>query len=114
MPDPADFKHEAKPSTLKAAAMGLGAAVAVACVVALLYVTLFPREKDGVQSFAAAALPAASQTRQADDAASPGPSQFRVVVGAKGQDQGVTHEQSERLLQQFVQWRQKAVLADKP
>jgi hypothetical protein len=114
MPDPADFGQEAKPSTLKAAAMGLGAAVAVACVVALLYVTLFPREKDAVQSFAAATMPAASQTRQADEAASSGPSQFRALVGAKGQDQGVTHEQSERLLQQFVQWRQKAVLADKP
>jgi hypothetical protein len=114
MPDPADFKQEAKPSTLKAAAMGLGAAVAVACVVALLYVTLFPREKDAVQSFAAAALPAAPQTHQADDAAGSGPSQFRALVGAKGQDQGETHEQSERLLQQFVQWRQKAVLADKP
>ncbi|HEY7842205.1 MAG TPA: hypothetical protein VID30_00825 [Bradyrhizobium sp.] len=113
VPEPAGLKRERTRSMLSAAAMGLAAAIAVACVVALLYVTVFPREKDAVQSFAAAAPPAASLTRPAD-AATSGPSQFRALVAANGQDQNVDHEQSERLLQQFVQWRQKAALADKP
>jgi hypothetical protein len=115
MPDPAEFiKREPRPSMLSAAAMGLAAAVAVACVVALLYVTMFPRERDAVQSFAAAAPPAAPPTHQPDNAASSEPSQFRALVAANGERQSATHEQSERLLQQFVQWRQKAALADKP
>ena len=112
VPEPPGLKREATRSMLVAGSMGLAAAVAVACVVALLYAALFPREKDPVQSFAAAAPPAALQTRPAEEASS-GP-QFRALVAAKSENQSVTHEQSERLLQQFVQWQQKAALADKP
>jgi hypothetical protein len=114
VPEPAGLKRGRARSMLSAAAMGLVAAVAMACVAALLYVTVFPRERDAVRSFAAAALPAAPRSHPADDAARSQPSQLRALVAANGKDQSINHEQSERLLQQFVQWRQKAALADKP
>jgi len=116
MPEPVGLKREGMRSMLTAGAMGLAAIAAVAGVVALLFVTLFPKEKDPVQSFAAAA-PAALPLNQPDDAAKPVASQQVRALGAKDGDsdsESISHEQSERLLQQFVQWRQKAALTDKP
>jgi hypothetical protein len=107
VPVPAEFKSDATRRTLIAGAVGVVAAVAIASVVALLFVTVYPREKDPVQSFAAAA-------RQAEDVSKAAPSEYRAVITPDGGGQGFTHEQSERLLQQFVQWRQKAALIDKP
>jgi hypothetical protein len=113
VPEPAGLKREGARGMLVAGSMGLAAAVAVACVVALLYVTLFPKEKDPVQSFAAAA-PAAALLRQPDDTSKPTASQLRALVTPDSGGDGISHEQSEQLLQQFVQWRQKATLTDKP
>jgi hypothetical protein len=85
----------------------------VVSVVVMLSVNVFPKEKDAVQSFAAALPAAAPAARQADDATKPALSDFRGLVPPNGgtTSQGFSHEQSERLLQQFVQWRQKS--ADK-
>ncbi len=113
VPEPVGLKRDGTRGTLMAAGMGLAAAITVACVVALLYVTLFPREKDPVQSFAAAA-PAAALLRQADDTSKPTASQLRALITPDSGGDGISHEQSEQLLQQFVQWRQKATLTDKP
>ena len=41
-------------------------------------------------------------------------SQVRALAPKDGGGENFTHEQSERLLQQFVQWRQKTALIDKP
>ncbi len=111
VPEPAGLKREGTRGMLMAGAMGLAAIVAVACVVALLFVTLFPREKDPVQSFAAAAPAALPQFNDTSKQAS---SQLRGLAAAEVGSDSPTHEQSERLLQQFVQWRQKAALTDKP
>jgi hypothetical protein len=106
---PAVYKPAGTKSMLMASAVGITAAVAVAAVVALAFLTLFPRERDVVQSFAAA-VPAAAPS----DNSNPSSSQSRALGAADNADQDVTHEQSERLLQQFVQWRQNAAIASKP
>ena len=109
VPEPADLKRQAPRRGLIAGAIGIAAAVAVASVVAMLFVVVFP--KKGAERFFAA--DAASASSQADNA-SPALSQFRALVTPNGDGQGFTHEQSERLLQQFVQWRQKTALTDRP
>ena len=105
VPEPPDLTREGKRRTLLAGFVGVAAAVAVASVAALLFVTLFPRQK-GLEQFIAAA----SRAPRADDALSPS----RAPAPTGGGNQSLTHEQSERLLQQFVQWRQKTALTDKP
>jgi hypothetical protein len=112
MPAPVEFKRESKRGLLAASAIGIAAATAIASFAALLYVNVFPRDKDIIQSFAAAVPPANSPLREAGDKA-PLP-QARALVAENDKGQAVNHEQSERLLQQFVQWRQKAALTDKP
>jgi hypothetical protein len=111
VPEPVDFKREGRRRALIASVIGVGAAVAVASVVALLFVNIFPKDSPD-QSFAAAVQPAASQARPANDAKAP-LSQVRAPVVASDGSQNLNHEQSERLLQQFVQWRQKAASTEK-
>ena len=111
VPEPVDYKRQGTRRTLIAIASGVAAALAVASVAALLFVTVYPREIDASRPFASAAQPAAAQ---ADDTPKPALSQFRALVNANTGGQNFTHEQSERLLQQFVQWRQKTAAAIKP
>jgi hypothetical protein len=111
VPDPNDFRRQDKRRTLIAIASGVGAALAVAAVAAVLFLTVYPRERDSGQPFAAPMQQAASHP--ADDP-KPALSQFRALVAGNRDSQNFTHEQSERLLQQFVQWRQKAASPDKP
>ena len=108
VPEPNDYKRLGTRRTLIAIASGVAAALALASVAALLFITVYPREDAG-RFFAAA--PQAAQARQADDR--PALAQFRALVNANT-GQSFTHEQSERLLQQFVQWRQKAAAVSKP
>ena len=110
VPEPKDFRRLGTRRTLIAIASGIGAALALASVAALLFVTVYPREQDAGRSFAAA--PTAAPAHQADDKGAL--SQFRALVNANANGQNFTHEQSERLLQQFVQWRQKAAAVSKP
>jgi hypothetical protein len=113
VPEPIDFKSEGRRRALIASVIGVGAAVAVASVVALLFVNIFPKDRDPDQSIAAAVPPAAAQARQANDTSRAPLSQVRAPVVASDGGQNLNHEQSERLLQQFVQWRQKAASTDK-
>lgn len=106
VPEPNDTKRLGTRRTLIAIASGVGGAVALASVAALLFVTVYPREQDAGKPFAAA------PARQTED--KPALSQFRALVNANANGQNFTHEQSERLLQQFVQWRQKAAAVNKP
>jgi hypothetical protein len=110
VPEPNDYKRLGMRRTLIAIASGVGAALALASVAALLFVTVYPKEQDAGRSFAA--TPLAAQPPHADDKGAL--SQFRALVGANSGGQNFTHEQSERLLQQFVQWRQKAAAVNKP
>jgi len=96
----------------------LAAAVGVSAAIALLFVTMMPglRQPDGRQSFSAAVEPfaaALSQQRQGDDASRPALSEFQPLLA--GSDTGPATEraqtdarQSDKVLQQFLQWRQKA------
>jgi hypothetical protein len=111
VPEPNDYKRLGTRRTLIAIASGVGAALALASVAALLFVTVYPKEQEAGRSFATAPQ-AAPASRQADDKSAL--SQFRALVNTNGGGQNFTHEQSERLLQQFVQWRQKAAAVSKP
>jgi hypothetical protein len=86
--------------------LGVGAAVAVAGLAAGLFVTLAPREEAG-PSFAGAATASAQE-----DAHNPALAQFRALIAAGGDDQGLSRDESERLLKQFMLWRQKAGTGD--
>lgn len=107
VPEPKDHNRLGTRRTLIAIASGVGAALALASVAALLFVTVYPREQDAGKSFAVS-----PQAHQSDDKGAL--SQFRALVNADANGQNFTHEQSERLLQQFVQWRQKAAAISKP
>jgi len=106
--EPEDAKRGGARGMLFASIIGVAGAIAVVSVVVMLSVNVFPKEKDAVQSFAAALPAAAPAARAADDKAAL--SDFRGLVppNGAGGGQGFSHEQSERLLQQFVQWRQKS------
>jgi hypothetical protein len=103
VPEPAGLKRDARRRMMLAGAV----TVAIASLVALVIVTLFPREKDIIQSFAAA-VPA--QSLSGELAAAPS----RALLGESAGGESFNHEQSEQLLQQFVQWRQNLALTAKP
>ena len=111
VPEPADFKRERSQRALIGVVIGVAAAIVVSAAIAVVFVTMFPsRDRIPGASFATAT----SQQRQAVDPSKPTLSEFRALLVAGEGGQAFTHEQSERLLQQFVQWRQKADSTDKP
>jgi hypothetical protein len=83
----------------------------VSAAVAVVFVTMFPAAKEKLPG--ASFATASSQPRPVD-ASKPALSEFRALLVAGEGGQAFTHEQSERLLQQFVQWQQKADSPDKP
>src|ERR1700760_4189924 len=108
VPEPKVFTRQGTRRTLIAIASGVGAALAVASFAALLFVTVYPREQDSGRPFAATTQPPAAPDEKT------ALSQFRALVNANTSGQNFTREQSERLLQQFVQWRQKTAAVSKP
>jgi hypothetical protein len=108
VPEPAAFAQErSRRRELLMVGGGIAAAVGVAAVVALLLVTVMPVSRDSGTGSSSTAAAGFAQPR-GDDTAKPAPSQFRSLLVLDEGNQAVTHEQSERLLEQFVQWRQKA------
>lgn len=106
VPEPAGLKRDARRRMMFAGAV----TVAIASLLALIVVTLFPREKDIIQSFAAA-VPAAPAQSLSSDATAP---QSRTLLADGARGESFTREQSEQLLQEFVQWRQNIALTAKP
>jgi hypothetical protein len=106
VPEPPAFAQQRSRKWLMVGG-GIAAAVGVAAVVALLLVTVMPVSRDGGARSGLAAAVGFAQPR-GDNAAKSALSQFRSVLVSGEGDQAATREQSERLLQQFVQWRQKA------
>jgi hypothetical protein len=96
VPEPAGLKRDARRQMMFTGA----AAVVIAAVAALVIGTLFPGQKDIIQSFAAAVPAVPAQAIPAEPAAAP--------------SESLNHEQSEQLLQQFMQWRQNIALTAKP
>jgi hypothetical protein len=111
VPEPADFKRERSQRALIGVVIGVAAAIVVSATVAVVFVTMFPSSKERISGASFATAP--SQQRQAADTSKPALSEFRALLVAPEGGQSLSHEQSERLLQQFVQWRQKADSTDR-
>jgi hypothetical protein len=104
VPEPAAFVQERSRRNKWLMVGGVAFAVGVAAIVAQLLVTVMPISQDrgagsGFAAVAGFALPRG--------AAKPALSQS-VLVSGEGGDHAVTPEQSEQLLERFIQWRQKA------
>lgn len=94
------------------------AAVGVAALVALFFVIMVPASRDyarpgdgGASSFSGilqSIRTALYQPPRRDDDSKPALSEFQTLLASTRTSPPVTtHEQSEKLLQQFLQWRQK-------
>jgi hypothetical protein len=110
VPEPADFKRERSQRALIGVIIGIAAAIVVSAAVAVVFVTMFPKDRGGSLSFATAS----SQQQQSDTGSKSALLQFRALMAGNESGQSFTHEESERLLQQFMQWRQKADSPEKP
>jgi hypothetical protein len=105
MPEPTAFVQErSRRNKLLMVGGGIVFAVGVAAIVAALLVTVMPISRD---RGAGSGIAAAAEFAFTGGAAKPGSSQFRSVVVSGDSDHTLTHEQSEQLLDRFVQWRQK-------
>jgi hypothetical protein len=93
------------------------AAIGVSAIVALFFVIMVPasrdyaRQPDGdgssVSGFLQSLKTALSQPRQRDDEAKPALAEFQAILASPPPQQPATREESETLLEQFVQWQQK-------
>ena len=101
------------------------AAIGVSAVVALFFVIMVPasrdyaRQADGnsgtsVTGVLQSLRTALSQPRQKDDDSKPALAEFQTILAAPAANQPVTREESETLLNQFVQWQQQPAPATKP
>src|SRR5215470_7816153 len=110
VPEPADFKRERSQRALIGVIIGIAAAIVVSAAVAVVFVTMFPKDRGGSFSFATVS----SQQQQSETGSKSALSQFRALMAGNESGQDFSHEESERLLQQFMQWRQKADSPEKP
>jgi hypothetical protein len=117
--DADDFNSDGVRRKVVAGVIGVAATVAVASVVALLLVNIFPKDRDADQALAASAqtrrvneTPKVGEPPKVNEAAKT--SQIQAPSGAGDKGSTENDEQSERLLQQFMQWRQKSPSTDKP
>jgi hypothetical protein len=109
-------RASARRGTLFGGRGSLAAAVGVSAVIALLFVTMMPaaRQSDEQQSFSAVVESfTAALSHQGEDALRPALAEFQPLLA--GNDTGPAAErvqtdprQSDKVLQQFLQWRQKA------
>jgi len=101
------------------------AAVGVSALVALFFAIMVPASRDyarqpdgGASSFSGILQSIKTvfyQPPRKDDKAKPALSEFQTILASTPNNQAViTHEQSETLLQQFLQWRQKPSLTGAP
>ena len=113
VPEPEDFNRGGLRRKIVAGVIGVGAAVAVASIVTLLLVNVFPRDKDSADPSVTATAVAPQQPIQTEPAPKP-VAQVQAPAATSDSEQTINHEQSEQLLQQFMQWQQKAASSDKP
>jgi hypothetical protein len=123
VPEPDDFNSDGVRRKVFAGVIGVAATVAVASVVALLLVNIFPKDRDADQALAAAAsaqarhageAPKINEAPKVNETAKASLSQVHAPSGSSDRGSSPNHEQSEQLLQQFMQWRQKSPSTDKP
>jgi hypothetical protein len=106
LPEPPAFARRSRRNRFPTVGGSIALAVGVAAVVALLVVVVVPGSRD---RSAGSGLAAAMEfvLPRADNAAKSAHSQSRPVLASGDGSQAVTHEQSDQLLDRFVQWRQK-------
>ena len=88
------------------------AAVGVSAVVALFFVIMVPASRSTDAGSAAAGIARSIkavllQPAQGDEGAKPAIAEFQTILASAQTSRPATREQSEQLLQQFLQWRQK-------
>ena len=95
----------------------IAAAVVVSAIIALFFVVMMPTRQDNaasftatVQSFTTALSQQPSQPLPVEEAKKPALAEFQSLLAASDTAQAAEHEQtdkqSDKLLQQFMQWRQ--------
>jgi hypothetical protein len=99
--------------TLLGHAGRLVAAIGVSAIIAQLFVIMMPaaRQPDNTQVFAAAMqsyTTALSHRYRSEDAAKPALATFQSVLASDDTAQAGEREPSDKVLQQFLRWRQKA------
>jgi hypothetical protein len=111
--EPEELTRELRRMAVLGVAGRFAAAVGVSALVALFFVVMIPasRSPDGFSLSTAgiiesikASLP---QSVAKDEAPQPAPSELQTLLASTPNSEPVTHEQSEQLLQQFVQWQTK-------
>jgi hypothetical protein len=102
--EPTGFAKEDERATLIAIAGRFAAALAVAAIAASFFVMMVPGSSaPGIMRSIKAVL---LQPGQRDEGSKPAIAEFEPIL-ASAQTRPATHEQSEQLLQQFLQWRRK-------
>jgi hypothetical protein len=97
----------------RAALISFAAAVGISAVVALLFVIMGPASRQSNAGSTSSEIirstrTALPQSRQGDEGSKPALAEFKALLASPPAGQNATHEQSEQLLQQFLQWRQKS------
>ena len=113
--EPDELAREDRRSALFSVVARFAAAVVVVTVVALIFVimrsaSLQPNPGSTSSDITGSMRTALSQSGQDDVGSKPALAEFRAMIAS----QPATHEQSEQLLQQFLQWRQKANSTEAP
>ena len=111
--EPEELTRELRKMAILGVAGRFAAAVGVSALVALFFVVMIPasRSPDGFTLSTAGIIEqiktALAQSGAKEDVAPPAPSEIQTLLATTPQTEPVTREQSEQLLQQFVQWQQK-------
>jgi len=112
--EPEELTRELRKMAVLSVAGRFAAAVGVSALVALFFVVMIPasRSPDGLNLSAAAMIESiktalASQPSAGNAGAPTAPSELQSLLAATPPSEPVTREQSEQLLNQFVQWQQK-------
>ncbi len=124
MPEPPAVAREAERKVMFGFAGRLAVAVGISAVVALFFVIMVPatRQPDAGSSLASTIetfSAAVARTSQAEDASKPALAEFKGLLPPPGENnannaQPANQQQSERLLQQFMVWREKVNPNDPP
>jgi hypothetical protein len=122
--EPPELRELDRRTALISVAGRFGAAVGVSALVALFFAIMVPVSRDfarqpagGASSFSGIlrSITAYYQPPQRHDDSTPAASEFQTILASTRTSQAViTHEQSETLLQQFLQWRQKPGSTEAP
>jgi hypothetical protein len=109
--EPAGFARETdRRASLLSLAARFAAAAGVVTIVALLFLFMVPRQSDTdstssqITGSTNTALPPSGQ---GDLASKPALAEFKALLATAPVSQPATQEQSQQLLQRFMQWRQK-------